>query len=116
MEKCRKGRKFLSDQFNSATDRLLRRLDKIWAIGGSLDLSRNYLGESEALITWMAFITALWGEHIKIESQLSDKPHVIRLSACKFITLIIFSNITFISIESFQIFLRSHDDSKYLGS
>lgn len=93
MEKCRKGKKFLSDQFNSATDRLLRRLDKIWSIGGSLDLTRTYLGNSEALVTWMAFITALWGEHIKVDSQLSDKPHVIRLSACKFITLILFFQI-----------------------
>ena len=84
MEKCRKGSTFLSEQFLSATDRLLRRLEKIWSIGGSLDLKRNYAGGSEALVTWMAFVTSLWGEHIKIESQLSESPAVLRLSGCKF--------------------------------
>ena len=72
LEKVHSEIAFLEKQILNASERLTKKLTKMWAVGGSLDLRVNYPNCPESILTWYTFCRCLLDEAEKVKPRLSD--------------------------------------------
>ena len=80
-EHTQRSYKFVAYQISGANMRMLRKMNTIWQMGGSVETQPGYRG-AESMLTFHAYFQALLIEHRKIENEVSDTFPERKYSAC----------------------------------
>lgn len=83
MEKVHAEMKFLENQLNRASKKLMNTLSRMWKVGGSIDMVHTYNGGSKALLIWTTFCKLLFFEEKRVENKLSDARAAHNFGACE---------------------------------
>ena len=86
LEKVHKEIAFLEKQILGASERLTKKLSKMWAVGGSLDLRVNYPYCPESILTWCTFCKCLFDETENVKTKISDSRSSHLFPARKFLS------------------------------
>ena len=85
---------FLATQIANANRRIVKKMNAIWEMGGSLQSPASLLTENkEPLLTFQAYFNALQVEHSLIEEEISETFPERKYSACKFFRYIFCNNL-----------------------